>query len=166
MSISDELQKLDGLRRNGVLSDDEFELAKRQVLEEARSAHDSESVHVIKTQNELAQLDREWLLKREGYMMEGADGERFIPGKADSVIQGLLAVCLGAVFTGIAYSAGGFRSASLSSLFGLGGILFCLLGVGFCVIGFVKAGRHAAAERRYRLRRQQLLNRIRNSSMQ
>ena len=33
MTISDELQKLDELRRNGTISYDEFEIAKRMVLE-------------------------------------------------------------------------------------------------------------------------------------
>ena len=49
MSISDEIQKLDDLRRNGALSSEEFEIAKRQVLEGPYDTADSDHLEDIKS---------------------------------------------------------------------------------------------------------------------
>ncbi len=39
MSIADEIQKLDGLRQTGALTDDEFALAKAKLLNGSAEAH-------------------------------------------------------------------------------------------------------------------------------
>lgn len=39
MGITDEIERLEGLRRDGVLSDDEFQQAKHRVLADANSSH-------------------------------------------------------------------------------------------------------------------------------
>ncbi len=60
MTIADELQKLDELRRSGAISFDEFEIAKRKVLEGPQDFTEYDHLEEIKAQNEVAQLDREW----------------------------------------------------------------------------------------------------------
>ncbi len=128
MSISDELMKLDELRRSGAISADEFELAKRKILEAPQDMYRSDALNELKAQNELAQLDREWELERESYMVTGKYGHRHIPGKASSLLGGLFVVGFGIFWTTMATSMTGFGGPSALSLFPLFGVLFILFG--------------------------------------
>ncbi len=164
MSISDELQKLDELRRSGALSADEFEIAKRKVLHGSEGVSGPDHLEEIKAQNEIAQLDREWRLERENYMVHGKHGHERIPGKASSVIGGLFLVGFGIFWTvtasrmtgssgiGPPGGAGGF------GFFPLFGVLFILIGAGTSIWSFLKAGQYEEAQDRYHRRRQEILN--------
>src|SRR5215213_6387269 len=98
MSMADELRKLQDLREAGTLSDDEFAAAKATVLagghpdvpaDRAVEGHLEE----IKRQNDdVAQLDREWAMERERYMIHGRYGYRYLPSRGMSLLGGL-AVC-------------------------------------------------------------------------
>lgn len=178
MSISDELQKLDDLRRNGTISDDEFELAKKKVLQEPQDAIHSDQLEEIKFQNELAQLDREWELERENYMVSGKRG-RYIPGKASSLFGGIVIVGFGIFWTLMAASMTGHRDASfdairvdssgvvntetsgnsIGSIFPLFGVLFVLFGAGMSLYSFTKASQYEEAKQRYQDRRWEMQNR-------
>jgi len=79
MSIAEEIKKLDNLRRNGTLSHEEFEIAKRKVLEGPQDVTESDHLEEIKAQNEVAQLDREWQIEREKYLITGKYGNKHIP---------------------------------------------------------------------------------------
>lgn len=161
MTISDELQKLDELRRNGTLSSEEFEIAKRRVLEGSQGSAGSDHLEEIKAQNELAQLDREWSLERENYMVEGQHGHKHIPGKISSVLGGLFIVGFGIFWTVMAASMTGFGEAGVFSIFPLFGILFILFGAGMSIRAFVKAGQYEEAQERYQRRRREVLNKNR-----
>ncbi len=163
MSISEELQKLADLHRNGALSYEEFELAKRQVLGSSHDSSNSNHLEEIKAQNELAQLDREWELERENYMVSGQYGHKHIPGKASSALGGIVIVVFGIFWTAMASSMTGFGGSGLISIFPLFGVLFILFGAGMSLNAFVKAGQFEEAQRRYQLRRSELQNKSRKT---
>ena len=159
MDISDELQKLDELRRSGVLSYAEFEIAKRRVLEGRQDTTHDQYLEDIKAQNQLAQLDREWELEREQYMIANKYG-RYIPDKTSSVILGIALTGVGiawTLFTGslVFLSQTGF----LFSIFPLFGVFWTLLAVGGSIYQFMKAEEYQKAYERYQSRRQKLINR-------
>ncbi|PZD74357.1 hypothetical protein C1752_01107 [Acaryochloris thomasi RCC1774] len=153
MTISDELQKLDELRRNGTLSPEEFEIAKRRVLEGPQDDVLTDRFEEIKTYTELAQLDREWQLERENYMISTRYGRRHIPSKSGSVFGGIIIVVFGILWTMMAAS---MASGSFLSLFPLFGVFFTVAGIGVSIRSFVKAGQYKKAHERYLHRRQSL----------
>ena len=86
MSIADEIRKLDELRRAGSLTDDEFSQAKATLLRtpsEVASLGLSDQVadHLaaVSCQNELAQVDREWEIEREQYLVFDRFGRALVP---------------------------------------------------------------------------------------
>ena len=163
MTISDELLKLDELRRNGTISGDEFEIAKKKALEGPQDASQSEHLEEIKAQNEIAQLDREWELERENYMVVGKNGHRHIPGKASSVFVGIFTVGFGIFWTAMAASMIGFGGDGVFSIFPLFGVLSVLFGAGMSIYAFVKAGQYEQAQQRYQRRRREMQNRNRTT---
>lgn len=154
MSISDELQKLDALRRSGALTYDEFETAKRRVLEGSSNGVEAQHLEEIKAQNELSQVDREWELERENYMVEGKYGRRHIPSKASSAIGGLFIVGFGIFWTIMAASITSIGGFGVFSFFPLFGVLFVVFGAAMSIRAFTKAGEYEEAQQRYRQRRQ------------
>ena len=58
MSISEELEKLEKMRENGVLSDEEFALAKEKVL--AQSSTPSNIASFLSTKNPTPEQTRQW----------------------------------------------------------------------------------------------------------
>src|ERR1043165_5871612 len=114
MNIADELRKLQDLHRSGALTDAEFAAAKAAVLGKADAdAGDKpalqEHLEEIKRQNEIAQLDREWGLERDRYMITGQNGFRYMPNRTASVFGGIVIAVFGMIWTGIAASmASGF----------------------------------------------------------
>lgn len=162
MSISDELQKLDELRRNGAISADEFEIAKMRVLEIPRDTERDRHLEDIKAQNELFQLDREWELERENYMIPGKYGHKHIPGKISSVLVGLFIVCVGIVWTVMATFITGFAVDNVSRFFPLFGVFVVLFGIGMSIYAFSKAVQYGEAQLRYQRRRSEMKNKTQN----
>jgi hypothetical protein len=115
MSLAEEIKKLEELRWNGTLTDDEFARAKAALLarmdDAPESAKDGEAsgnlaAHLaeVRYQNELARIDREWEIEKEKYMVTGKHGIRHIPtvaaGRGVSIIGGVF----GLFWTLIAFS--------------------------------------------------------------
>lgn len=163
MSISDEIERLDELHRKGVLSRDEFEQAKRKVIEGSTSATESEQLQEIKFQNEIAQLDREWELEREKYMVTGKHGHRHIPSRSLSLLGGIFVVGFGIFWMVMASSITGPFQGGIAAIFPLFGVLFILAGLGMSIYSFFKAGDYEEAEDRYQRRRRELLEKSRRS---
>jgi hypothetical protein len=151
MSIADELLKLHTLHKEGMLTDEELERAKASLLENP-SGPAADQLEEIRRQNEIAQLDREWQIERERYMVSGRYGYRYTPNKAASVIGGIVIAAFGTFWTIMAAGMGA------PFFFPLFGVLFVLAGVGMSVYSFVKAGQYAEAYRRYQHRRAALMN--------
>jgi hypothetical protein len=152
MSVSDEIQKLDQLRRDGTLTFEEFEIAKRQVLGGSFDGAGSRHLEDLKAQNEVAQLDREWELARDDFMITGNHGAKHVPRKVSSVLGGVVVVAFGIFWTSMAATIPG--PGRLVSLFGF---VFILFGVGLSIRNFMKAGQYEEAQGRYKRRRKELV---------
>lgn len=172
MSIADDLKQLETLLQNGTLTQDEFQLAKRRLLEDSGSGESSRAVRfpvtsqteatrhleMIQMQNAVAQLDREWELEREDYMVVGKYGRRYIPNKVTSVLGGLFAAGFGIFWTMIASSMPRMPGNSVSSLLPFAGVGFTLFGAGMGIWGFIVSERYEAAFERYQSRRRAMVN--------
>ena len=152
MSIADELLKLHKLHQEGMLTDEELEKAKANLLE-APAGPAADHLEKIRHQNEIAQLDREWAIEREQYMVAGRYGGRYIPGRVSSVLGGVLIAGFGTVWT---IGAAGMGAPFFFPLFG---VIFVLVGIGMSAYSFVKADQYAEALNRYQKLRAALLNR-------
>jgi Short C-terminal domain len=160
MSMAEELRKLQDLRDAGTLSDEEFAAAKATVLaggaadmpaERAVEGHLEE----IKHQNDVAQLDREWAMERERYMVAGRYGYRYVPNRGMSLLGGLVVSTFGIIWTVMAASMGA------PVFFPLFGLLFIFAGIGVSAYSFLQANRYEEARLRYQRRRAQMLDRDR-----
>jgi hypothetical protein len=153
MSIADELLKLNRLHQEGMLTDEEFEKAKAAVLVAPLANPPADELAEIRRQNEVAQLDREWQIERERYMMTSRYGGRYAPNRATSLIGGIIIAAFGTFWTITAFGMGA------PGLFPLFGVLFVLGGIGVSAYSFIKAGEYEQAYRRYQQRRASLVNR-------
>src|SRR5205085_1477539 len=93
MSLADEIKKLEELRWNGTLTDDEFARAKASLLaahgapaEPAAAGGDAAvagnlagQLAEVRYQNELARIDREWEAEKEQYAVTDRYGRRQLP---------------------------------------------------------------------------------------
>jgi hypothetical protein len=79
-SLSEEIVKLEQLRQEGILSQDEFERGKENLLQGVRVNQEMQNrLAQVEVQNRLTELDREWESEREKYMMRNKLGHKFEP---------------------------------------------------------------------------------------
>ena len=170
MSLADELAKLEELRRGGALSEAEFAAAKKKLLsapagaEPALGEHLAAQLEEVKFQNELAQLDREWELEREKYMVSGKYGRRYTPtaggGLALSAGGGAFGVFWTAMAFGITSGApdeGPFAIAKV--FFPLFGVVFTVGAIAYGIHIIGKARQYEQAHEAHQRRRRELLAR-------
>ena len=159
MSITDELHRLQKLRESGALTDEEFAAAKARVLDGRAADGSAVEGHLaeIKHQNDLAQLDREWAMEREQYMVAGRYGYRYLPNRGTSLIGGIAICGFGLLWT---LFAAGMGAPVFFPLFGL---LFILAGAAVSAHAFMQANRYEEARLRHLRRRREMLNRDRQS---
>jgi len=112
----------------------------------------AQDVEILKLQNELERLDREWSGEREQHMVSGKHG-RHEPGAGD-VIGPMIATIVGLVVIVATLSSG----APGVALFGL---LFIIIGIGVAIANAGKASAYSQAREEYERRRHQLLIRLR-----
>jgi hypothetical protein len=163
MNLADELRKLQELHQNGSLTDAEFAAAKAKVISQSETASKPSTdlamqrhLEEIKAQNAVAQLDRQWELERDRYMVAGQYGVRHLPSKGLSLLGGIVITGFGIVWIAVASNvAGGFGGGA--SFFPLFGLLFIAVGVGMSIYSFTKASQYEEAHARYRRRRAELL---------
>ena len=158
MSMADELRKLQDLRDAGTLTDEEFAAAKASVLAGGPTDRTGESgmeshLEEIKHQNDVAQLDREWAIERDRYMVAGRYGYRYLPTKGMSLLGGIVIVGFGIFWTMFAAGMGA------PIFFPLFGVFFILMGIGVSVNAFIKATQYEQARQHYQRRRAALLER-------
>ncbi len=167
MSIADELQKIEELYAHGTLTRDEFEQAKAKTLAAGESptpAADSQTarqIAQIQRQNAVAQLDREWAMEREQYMVTGRYGSRSLPSEGGSLFGGLIIAGFGVFWTILAFTITSGASAAgapgIASVFPFFGVLFILAGIGSSISSYSKAGQYREAKQRYQDKRARLL---------
>jgi hypothetical protein len=154
VTFADELQKLDQLRRDGVLSDAEFDLAKARVLD----GEPDDQLAEARYQNELARIDREWDRERQQYLLRGHHGRRDVPTTAAAITVGVVSGVGGLIWLATAVAI--VSSSPDLGPFALVKVLFPLFGVAFLVGGvcwavYVQsmAVRYQAAYKAYQNRR-------------
>lgn len=114
----------------------------------------ADDVGRIRMQNELEQLDREWMIRREGLMVTGKHGARHVPGKFGTIFGALIAVVFLIFWIGIASSMGA------PGFFVLFGVIGLVAAVGGAIHHFAKADQYAQAERDYNRRRAELVRKM------
>ena len=129
-----------------------------EVLEalDERTQQIAEDVEIIKLQNKLERLDREWMDNRAELMIRGKDGQLRVPDKAGSSVMVALVVAFGVVWTIVA----GAMFAPMA-IFGLIFIAFAVWGG---ISGFQKAEDYQRRQRSYQTRRRQLLDELQQRS--
>lgn len=165
MSIADELQKLEELRRTGALSDQEFAQAKAALLAgaagpppEPLGQHLAEQMAEVRHQNELARIDREWEMERQQYLITDRYGARQVPTPGMGIgiaivggVFGLLWTVMAFAITGGAPDFGPFGVAHV--VFPLLGVVFIGAAVGFGVYCYSRAQKYQRAFAAYQARR-------------
>lgn len=166
MSIADELSKLEALRQSGALSEAEFARAKETVLSGAAAPagpdlgqHLADQLAEVKQQNELAQIDREWEIERQQYLIAGGYGGKHVPTTGMAVAAGGIGGLVGALWTVMAFAT--TRGAPDDSIFAvvkvvfpLFGVVFTIVAVGYGIYCWSRAQKYQQAYHAYQRRRQ------------
>ncbi len=114
----------------------------------------AEDLRVIRLQNELEQLDREWAAEKIGLMITNKNGSQSIPSAGGAVVGGVVMVVFGIFWTIMASSMG---APGLFPLFGVGFICFAVFMI-FSTMS--KAERFKSAQSAMDDRRRQLLEEL------
>lgn len=112
------------------------------------------NLRVIELQNDLERLDREWESRREGFMISGKHGRRYLPTQGSSIAGGAIAVVFGVIWMTF---AGGIGAPFPFPLFGL---LFIGAAIYGMVNGATKAGAYESADREFQQQRARLIRQI------
>lgn len=111
-------------------------------------------LRVIRLQNDLEQLDREWQSQRSKYLVTNKRGEVSEPSAATSVIGGIVAAGFGIFWTVQASSMG---APGIIPVFGLVFVLIAVLGM---VSSLSRSGALKSGEMEYQSKRSRLLAQI------
>lgn len=122
---------------------------------EKRTEQIADDLETIKLQNELASLDRQWMLDRDKYRVKGRDGEYSVPSQAGSIVGMILAAGFGLFWTV------GAASMGAPFFFPLFGIVFVILAIGGGISSLNKAAAYQDSHGIYEARRKSLLQQIR-----
>ncbi len=114
----------------------------------------AESLEVIKLQNEIEQLDREWGIQQANHMVNSRTG----PRTPDNPVFGLLfTVFFAVVCFGMATFASSARTPGFFLLVPIGMGVFALIGG---VMGMVRGEERKSAESGYQRRREELVGKL------
>jgi hypothetical protein len=144
MSLADEIKKLEDLRWNGTLTDEEFARAKAALIaklgeptEPAKGGGAGENLSAqladVRYQNELERIDREWEIEKEQYMVTGRYGIRYLPTKGQGMAGAAIIGVFGVFWTIMAFSI--TSGAPDEGPFSIAKIFFPLFGIAFTVFG-------------------------------
>lgn len=123
---------------------------------EKRTEQIADDVETIKLQNELAALDRQWLLDRDKYKVKGQDDQYSVPSQTGSIVGMIIAAAFGLFWTVMAASMG---APFFFPLFGIAFVIFAIVG-GISSLNKAEAYQHS--RQIYEARRKSLLHEIRN----
>ena len=164
MGLADELQKLEQLRQNGTLSTAEFAQAKAALLNSTASIPDSGKLERLTTEAELARIDREWELERQGFMVFGRYGVQRFPNKSTGIGSALFGGGFGIFWTYMAFSMTSMTPDVapfniVRFAFPIFGVIFTLSAIWTGMNMYFKAQGYEQAERAYLERRARVQNR-------
>jgi hypothetical protein len=121
---------------------------------ERRTGEMAGDLRVIRLQNDLEQLDREWQSQRSKYLVTNKRGEVSEPSTAGAVIGGLIAAGFGIFWT---ISTSSMGAPGIFPLFGLVFVVFAVFGIASSVN---KSGALKSGEMEYQTKRSRLLAQI------
>jgi len=155
-TIADDLLALDRLRERGSLSAMEFAEAKSRLLGGGGAGLGGQRLAERDVSRAVEQLDREWKLEREQYVIRGRYGHGSLPSKDSASVAANLA---GLAFAGLFLVFWTVSAASMGAplffvLFGCAGLVMLVLG-GLQTLR--NAQRYFAAEEEYQRKRAALL---------
>ena len=127
-----------------------------EVLDDIKDSTDkiSQDMEVIKLQNQLEQLDREWMLQRESFMITSKSGAKHLPKAGSPMNGGIFVAVFGVIWIGSAASKG-------SGAFPLLGIVVIAFALFSTVSSLGKVKGYQKAHTRYQTHRRQLQLRLR-----
>ncbi|MBK1828812.1 hypothetical protein [Haloferula rosea] len=121
---------------------------------EKKTGEMADDLKIIRLQNELEKLDREWAMRSEDFMVSNKHGVKSVPSSAGSMVGGMVAVVFGIFWMVMASSMGA------PGIFPLFGLLFIVVAVVGMVRGADKAEQYRTGKRAYDAQRQKLLLQI------
>jgi len=162
MNLTDELQQLADLHAGGSLSASEFAAAKARLLSRTPGGYStspggvavgsSYQLQLLHQDALIAQLDREWALERDQYMVGSNRGHgRSLPNEGVMIAAGIFITIFGAIWTLV--------MLIVFFPFGLFGIGFTGLAIWQTVVICKQARAYPIALARYEARRAELLRR-------
>jgi hypothetical protein len=125
-----------------------------EVLEsiDQRTQRMEQDLDVIKRQNEVERLDREWMLRREQFLTRNKDGSTSPPSAVGTIVGPIVAVVFGIIWMV------GAASAGAPVLFVVFGLVFVVAAMIAGITGAGKAAQYQDQQRAYEQQRQQLLS--------
>ena len=111
-------------------------------------------IKVLKLENELERLDREWESTRQAMMIRGKDGSVSEPSATSATFGGIMAIVGGVawmIFTG---------ASPAPAIFPMFGLVFVGVGIFGMISGNGKASEFESLRSRYQMRRGQLISEI------
>ena len=119
---------------------------------EKRTGEMAGDLKVIRLQNELEQLDREWEQDRSKFLTRDKNGNVSEPSPVGAVVGGLIAIVFGVFWMGATSSMGA------PGIFPLFGLVFIGLAIFGIVSSTAKANNLRSGESSYQAKRSQLLS--------
>jgi hypothetical protein len=160
MSISNEIQSLDHLRRSCALTQEEFELAKQKVLRSPLSDETTFHAKVIKIQYALLQLELERENDPKMNVTRSHYGQRYTPSYMHATVGGVLTIGAGCLWTIVAFMFAQQNSSNpLFELLPILGVLI-IIGAYMSFKGVTNTVYLLDAQELYPQRRLELLNRL------
>lgn len=126
-----------------------------EVLNEIRDTTQrvESNLDVIRLQNDLERLDREWMMERERYMVSDKDGARHVPSRGRSLVGAAVSIIVG---IGAVTMASQFQNGWMGVI-----TVFVALGViASAMFDILKTEKYEAAQARYERRRAGLTERL------
>lgn len=108
----------------------------------------ADNTEVLRIQNEIALLDREWEQQSAGLMVHGKHGSVSVPDKTSTVLVGIFVVAFGLMWTCIA--------GVMFPPFALFGILFVAIAMWNIIKQHNNAGRYAELQAAHEIKRNKL----------
>jgi len=135
----------------------------------------SDNTEQLKVEQEIARLDRDWMMSREQFMVRGKDGQLDVPGKTSALIGGAIVIVFGLIWTAMAASiagavgvgihqVGGGPLSALPGFLPCFGVLFIVGGIFTSLIAYGKARAFQEHQRAYHAERNRLLAELAQSA--
>jgi len=126
------------------------------VLEEIgrRTEKMSDDLEVIKLQNDLERIDREWQMKRQGLMTRKKNGSESVPSTTGTVIAFGGVILFAIIWTIMASTMGA------PAVFPLFGLFFIVMAFSGMVSSVKKSNEYETLKRQYESERSRLLNKM------